>query len=686
VRAGPSSRDRGPAVDPVVVPRQLPAAAAHFVGRVAELKALDELFDQTGGEDDAIGPAVIISAIDGTAGIGKTALALRWAHRAADRFGDGQLYVNLRGFDPSASPAAAATVLRRFLDAFAVAPDRIPADLDTQVDLYRSLVAGKQMLIVLDNARDAEQVRPLLPGTAGCLILITSRNRLTDLIAVDGAVPLTVDLFTTGEARELLARRLGADCAGREPAAITEIVDLCGRLPLALNIAASWAATHPRTPLWHLAAELRDAHQRLDLLSAGRGAANLRAVFSWSYDTLSDPAARMFRLLGVHPGPEVGLAAAASMAAVDLDEARRSIGDLTAVHLLTELAHGRYGIHDLLRAYAAERAGGDEERTAAINRMLDHYLHTARAAALLLFPARDPIDLCPPAPGTAPESIADAWRALAWFDTEYPVLLAATALAVTAGFDRHAWQIPACIAPYLERRGHWPDYAASQRLALAAAERTVDRAAQAGAHCLLARATGRLGAYAAAHDHLQQALALYQALDDRTGQAHTHHSLGWVFGQQRRYHDALGHAHQALELYRAAGHRTGQARTLNTVGWYGSLLGRHEQAVTYCRQAVDLHRELGNHDGAADAWDSLGHAYQHLSRPADAIACYRQALDLFRRLGDQHQQADTLTRLSEAYRAAGDHASARHARNRALAILDELRRPTEAPGASRVRP
>ncbi len=670
LRVAPAAREA------VAVPRQLPAAAAHFVGRAAELKALDELLEQA---DDQGETAVVISAIEGTAGIGKTALALRWAHEAAGWFRDGQLYINLRGFDPSASPVPATTVVRRFLDAFAVPPERIPADVDAQADLYRSLVAGKRMLIVLDNARDPEQVRPLLPGAAGCLILITSRNRLADLVAVEGAVPLTVGLFSTGEARELMARRLGAESAAREPASLTEIVNLCGRLPLALNIAASWAATHQTTnqedPLKHLAAELRDAHQGLELLSAGRGSANLRAVFSWSYDTLTEPAARMFRRLGLHPGPDFSIAAAASLAAVGPDQARRAVGELMAVHLLNEQTSGRYAMHDLLRAYAAEQAGLDDERAAATNRMLDHYLHTARAAARLLFPARDPVEVGEPAPGAAPEAIADERHALAWFDAEHVVLLAATVLAADAGFDQLAWQLPTCVAPYLERRGHWHDYATAQRIALAAAERTGDLAAQGNAHCLLARAHGRLGSYAEANEHLQRALVLYRALDDHTGQAHTHHSLGWVCGQQGRYQDALDHALHALALYRAAGHRTGEARTLNTVGWYGSLLGLHQPALIYCQQALELHRELGNHDGEADAWDSLGHAHHHLGQHPEAVACYQHALDLFTTLGDQHQQADTLTRLGDVYCAAGDSEAARDAWSQALGILTDLRRP-----------
>ncbi len=349
----------GPASSPARVPRQLPGAVPHFTGRSEELARLSQITDQARSQAPG---TVLISAIGGTAGVGKTALAVHWAHQVANRFPDGQLYVDLRGFGPSCAPMPAATAVRRFLDALAVPAERIPADLDAQIGLYRSLLAGKRILIVLDNARDPDQVRPLLPGAAGCMVLITSRSRLTDLIALDGAIPLTVDLLTTREARELLVRRLGRARVSGEPAAADELIGLCARLPLAVNIAASGALAHPRTPLSSLAAELRDTRRRLDLLSAGTGAANLRAVFSWSCQTLSSPAARMFRLLGRHSGPDISIAVAASLAATGPDQARRALDELTAAHLLTEHAHGRYRLHDLLRAYATEQAQAASHR------------------------------------------------------------------------------------------------------------------------------------------------------------------------------------------------------------------------------------------------------------------------------------------------------------------------------------
>jgi hypothetical protein len=384
--------------------QQLPAAVAHFAGRTGELATLTGLLR---GRAER-GGTVVISAIGGTAGVGKTALAVHWAHQVADRFPDGQLYVNLRGFDPSGSVMAPAEAVRRFLDALQVPPERIPVDLDAQAALYRSQLACKRMLVVLDNARDTVQVRPLLPGAPTCLVVVTSRGQLTSLVAVDGAHPLTLDLLTEAEARELLARRLGPDRIAAEPQAVEQIVGCCARLPLALSIAAA-RAEQSGFPLAALAGELAETGRRLDVLDAGDAAGQVRAVFSWSYTALSSAAARLFRLLGLHPGPDISAAAAASFAAVPPAETRRLLAELVRASLLTEHTPGRYAFHDLLRAYAVDVTHTHDpadQRRAAVGRMLDHYRHTAHTAERLLNPARDPIPLAllPPGPGVTPEN------------------------------------------------------------------------------------------------------------------------------------------------------------------------------------------------------------------------------------------------------------------------------------------
>jgi hypothetical protein len=351
----------------------------------------------------------VISVISGTAGVGKTALALRWAHQVADQFPDGQLNMNLRGFDPGGVPVPAQQAVQAFLVALGVPAERIPAGSDARAALYRSQLAGQRVLIVLDNCRDADQVRPLLPGAPGCLVLVTSRSQLTGLAATEDARLLALDVMSEDEASELLASRLGAERTAADPAALAGLISACARLPLALGISAARAAGRPSFPLAVLAAELRDASGRLDALEVSEPPASIRAVFSWSRRYLSRPAAQMFWLQGVHPGPEVTVSAAAALAGVTTRAARRALDELTAASLLAERVPGRYACHDLLRAYAAELADaqGRAARRAASRRMLDHYLYTAHAADRLLDPARDPIMLVPRAAGVAPEPLAD---------------------------------------------------------------------------------------------------------------------------------------------------------------------------------------------------------------------------------------------------------------------------------------
>jgi tetratricopeptide (TPR) repeat protein len=622
---------------------------------------------------------VVITAIGGTAGIGKTALAVRWAHQAAASFPDGQLYVNLRGFDRTGTPVPAEVAVRGFLHALGVPPARIPADPGAQAGLYRSLLAGRRMLVVLDNARDPAQVRPLLPGSPGCLALVTSRNQLTGLAAVDGGHSLILDLLSPQEARDLLAHRLGAGRAAAEPEAVEELIGLCARLPLALNITAARAAARPGFPLAVFAAQLRQARGRLAALDAGDVTADVRAVFSWSYRALSPAAARTFRFLGIHPGPDATAPAAASLTAVSHEQASAALDELASAHLLTEHTPGRYAFHDLLRAYAADQArtrDTGEEQHQALRRVLDHYLHTACAADRLLRPVRmDMITLAPHPPGTAPEELADDQQAWQWLEAEHPVLLAAIAQAAAHGFDLHACQLLWTLATFLDRRGKWHDSFAAQTVSLAAAQRLGNLAEQPFAHRALGIFCGRLGSYADADTHLHRALDLYRQLGDHAGQGAAHFLLATTRELQGRYREALGHAQQALELYRAAGHQVGQARALNAVGWCSSLLGDHQQALDPCQQALALYRDLGDQMGEAEALDSLGHAHQHLGCHRQAIECYRQALDLFRTLGHRYKEPVTLTRLGDTHHAAGGNDAARDAWEQAQAIFEDLQHP-----------
>jgi DNA-binding SARP family transcriptional activator/Tfp pilus assembly protein PilF len=673
---GPAAKVPAPAepVDPEPArpptPVMLPAAVPGFTGRTHELRALWGLRRRPGG-------SALITVIGGPAGVGKTALAVHWARRAAADFPDGQLYVNLRGFGP-ADPLPPAEALRAFLDALGVPAARLPATLDGRQALYRSLLDGRRMLIVLDNARDPAQVRPLLPATPTAMVLITSRSELAGLVASDGARTLTLDVLSGTEAYQLIAGRLGEPRLAAEPEAADELIGLCARLPLALAITAARAVAHPGFTLAALAAELRDARGRLDALSTGEDATDVRAVLSWSYQSLQSPAARMFRLLGLHPGPEITAAAAASLAGTGLAEARRLLRELTRCHLLAEPAAGRYAFHDLLRAYAAEQASAvdsDDDRRAATGRMLDHYLHTAHAAAMAINSARGSLDLCPPRPGTVPENVDGHDRAMAWFAAEHQVLLSVITLAAEVGFDGPAWQLPWTLADYLQWQGQWDDLVAIQHIALAATERLSDTEAQAKAHLSLGRACFSLRSWKDARSHLSRALELYVGLGDRVGQARCHINLGKVAERLGHHRGALSHARQALTLFDETGNQPGQARALNNVGWYHALLGDHDQALMRSKQALVLQRKLGDRCGEANTWDTLGYSHHHLGDHAQATSCYQRAANMFEEIGDRTGQAETLIHLADARSAAGSGEAAIAVLRQALRLLDEMHHP-----------
>jgi DNA-binding SARP family transcriptional activator/Tfp pilus assembly protein PilF len=666
------------APDPVpgpelAVPHQLPAAVRHFCGREGELTALTGLLDEAGPAGGA--GAVVIG---GTAGVGKTALALHWAHQNAGRFPNGQLYVNLRGFDPSGAPMMPAQVLREFLSALGVQPNQIPVDTGAQAGLYRSMLAGRRMLILLDNARDADQVRPLLPGNPACMVIVTSRRPLTGLVAAEGAHLISLDVLTRREARDLLARHLGTSRLVADSPAVDELIRLCAQLPLALTIAAARAAAHPRFPLAALTADLRGTHGQLDTLDTGDATTSVRVVFSWSQRSLTVPGARMFRLLGLHPGPDVSATAAASLAGMASAQARGALAELVTTSLIAEQAPGRFAFHDLLRAYAAELAGGmehEQERQDAIRRVLDYYLHTAHAAVVMLYPTRGELALCPPHAGAQPDSFPGYRQAWAWLDAEYPVLIGVIAVAFDAGFDAHAWQLPWMLAEFQDRRGRRQDWAACQRTALAAATRLADPQAQGRAHRDLGYAYARLGAFCDADTHLRHAFDLYRRLGDHAGLARAHYARARLFEFQDDQERALGEAQRALRSYQTAGHLGGQARMLNAVGWYLAQQGHYERAVSHCQQAITLLRDLGDRAGEADAWDSLGFAHHHLGHHTEAVACYTRAMDPYRDLGDRGSQAAALTRIGDTYDAAGNHSAARGAWRQALTIFNELRDP-----------
>jgi tetratricopeptide (TPR) repeat protein len=649
------------------VPRQLPADVAGFVGRGAGLAALDRLLDPT-----APANTVVVSAVSGTAGVGKTALALHWAHRVAELFPDGQLYVNLRGYDASGVGTEPAEAVRGFLDAFNVAPAQIPTGLDAMAALYRSLMAGRRMLVLLDNARDAEQVRPLLPGSAGCRALVTSRDRLAGLVATDGAEPVALDLLSPAEADALLRRRLGPRRLADEPDAVDDIIARCARLPLALTVVAARAATRPRLALRQLAAELGE--QRLDTLTGGDHASDLRAVFSWSYERLSPPARRLFRLLGLHPGPDIGRAATASLAGLAPGPTRRLLDELCAAHLLTEYRPDRYRLHDLLRDYAAELTVEKSERRTAWRRLLDHYLHSGRAAALRLNPEWD-LGADPRLRrGEVREPLTTLAQAMTWFGVELPVLIAVIRAAGPA-YDADTWRLAWTLTDYVERGGRWGEWETAHLAGLAAAERLADPYAQAFLHRGLGRARMWQGRPDESSDHLRRSLELFAGLGDLGGQARVHHNLSQLYGMGDDNAAALAHAREALSLARAIGDRAFVAKELNAVGWWSAHVGDLEPALAACEEALALFRVLGDPSLEASTLDSVGFIRHRLGHHEQAIERYEEAARIMRHLGDRYGVAIVHLHLGDSHHALGRDDRARAVWERALAGFEALAHP-----------
>jgi DNA-binding SARP family transcriptional activator len=660
------------------LPRQLPAGIGDFVGRADSLASLDGLLD---AESDAMA----LAAVSGPPGVGKTTLAVHWAWQVMDRFPDGQLYVNLRGFDPSGQVMEPSEAVRGFLAALRVPPERIPSDFDAQVGLYRSVLAGKRMLILLDNARDVAQVRAFLPGSGsgGCLTLVTSRSDLTGLIATQGARAIVLEPFGVDDAHQLLERRLGSERVAAEPAAVEDMLAHCAGLPLAVAIVAARATAHSDFPLESVAADLRMS-RGLDAFASTDVTADVRAVFSWSYSQLTPAAARLFRLLGLHPGPDIGRSAAASLASVPVRQARQLLAELCDARLVTETTANRYGLHDLLRVYAAELAEADEteaERDEAIRRLVGHYLQVAEAAARLSAPyGWEPSTHAPrPSVDTGrfiDEQFADVEGAVEWFDSERSVLMRIVVAAVRRGLVREAFRIAWHVGKFFDRRGHWHDYVELEAMLLEVAERLGDRELLTYAYAAYGRAVVRLDRNADARAYLGRAYELCGQVGDVLGQARMRRTVGWIAEREANYPAAFAATKEAYDLCRTVTdsvvHEAGAAELLSALGWCHTLLGDFASALVCCRLAVPVLQEHGYLDGEAHVWDTMGYAHHELGQFVEALDCFQRALPIMRRLGDAFAQADTLIRIAASHAATGALAEAAVARNEALSIIDTL--------------
>ena len=651
------------------IPRQLPAGPAWFTGREPELAALTRIVDTI----TPAGRTVVISAIAGTGGIGKTWLALRWAYRHLDQFPDGQLFVDLHGFAPSGEPMTPDSAVRGFLDALGISSDRIPVDLDAQTALYRSTIAGRRMLIVLDNAADATQVTPLLPCSQTCTVLITSRRQLPDLAAVHH-VPLGV--LTETEAHDLLCTRLGADRIAAEAEAVETLLACCGGFPLALSIMIGRALAHPDFPLSVLAAELGDDTRALEALDTGDPAASLPAVLSWSLRALTSEQIRVFGLLGIAPGPDISLPAAASLTALSTGQTQAVLQELENASLLQQHTPGRYRMHDLIRRYATDIA--EDVRDEALRRVLDFYVHTAHAADRLLAPHRPLIHFDPPIPCVHPHPLPAGPAALAWFDAEHPNLLAAQHTAAGHALHSTVWQLTWTMDVFHHRRGRRDDQLAAALAGLDAAAHLPDPTTLMLAHQLVGSAYADLERYEEGIGYLHQALALAEKHDDIVQQARTHRGLSHAWEQRGDDRQALAHATSDLALQRVLDLPAQEAIALNQVGWFAARLGDYDTARRHCQDSLTLHRQNDNPSGEAAAGDSLGYIAYRTGNHQEAIRHYQHVLTVLDALGNTFQTAGVLDAIGQPYVALGEYEQARAAWREALRLYQEQGRDTDA--------
>ncbi|WP_460401304.1 ATP-binding protein [Actinophytocola sediminis] len=571
-------------------PRQLPREITHFTGRETELDKLDASLAH---EQPS---TVVISAIAGAPGIGKTSLALRWAHHRQDQFPDGQLYVNLRGYDtgPPLSPNHA---LESFLQALGLSHQHIPEDTDAKAGIYRSILAGRKILVLLDNAATPDQIRPLLPNEPACLVIVTSRNRLSGLVARDGAHRISLDVLTPHEASSLLKDIIG-DRTDREQEATAELARRCDYLPLALRIAAERVANRPHLTIADLVHELAAEQRRLDILANDDDeTTTVRTVFSWSYHALPNRTAEVFRLLGLQPGPTISLDAATALTSTSITQTRSHLDTLVSVNLLTETSDGRYQFHDLLRAYAAEQAITDEPaglRDEATQRLYEWYLHTAHAALFSYYPQHPELPIDPQPRSCRSLAFIDRNHARGWFVDEYANLMALIRGAFDAGQYTAGWQLPQAFDCYVGNERTASDRIAIHELGLSSAQHVGHKLGEFWAHLSLGEAWAGARRHSDAIICLRRALAIAQDIGYTFGQGAALGDLAYSYVEVGRYADAAECAEQALDIDRSINHRRNQAITLIALGNALRGMGQLDQAFTHIHQGLDIATAIEN--------------------------------------------------------------------------------------------
>jgi len=665
---------------PQVVPCQLPLDVPGFTGRDDELAQLDGLL--AAAEDRSAAAAIVL--VTGTAGVGKTALAVHWAHHVRDHFPDGSLFVDLRGYDPTALPMRPDEVLERFLRALGVPPAAIPATLEERAALFRTQLSTRRMLIVLDNAAKSEQVRWLLPGSPNCPVVVTSRSRLSGLAARDGARRIQLGLLSQAEAVALLRRVITTARVDAEPAAAVELAKLCANLPLALRLAAERVSARPHLTLTDLIPELANEYDRLNLLAADDDATAVRAAFSWSYRALAADAARTFRLLGLHPGPDISLAAVSALTGTSRHQARALLHTLIDMHLLQETSRDRYQLHDLLQVYAHDRAQAEEparERDAAVGRVLDWYLYTADAADRILMPQRRHVPLDLPQPGCHPRELGSPSAALKWCEAERLNLVAATRYAARTGRNDVAWKLPCSLWSYFNVRSRWSDWFTTNDIGIAAARRGNDKYGESLLLTSIANAYRDVRRHDEAFDRFEQAIAISRQIGEPWVEAAAHTLLSIAHRDLWQLDEARDHCQSALRLFRADGDAWGTAWALYMLGEICGGLRQHDQAIEHTKQALALFADTKDEWGKVRTLSLIGQIYRNVRRFGEATEYCRQALAGARQIDNQHGAALALYTLGKVQHDTGRNDAARESWHQALAIFEQL----GAPQAVKVR-
>lgn len=658
-----------PAPFVIPLPRQLPVRPVHFTGRDAELSRLESLLS---GQAALPVSAVVVTAIAGAAGIGKTSLALWWAYRALSRFPDGQLYLNLRGYDPD-PPLAPAQALDTILRSLGLPAERIPSGVEAMAALYRSVLSERRMLILLDNASAADQVRPLLPNAAGCTVLVTSRSRLSGLVARDGAHRVTLDVLTADEAERLLRHIIGHERADAEPGALAQLARRCAYLPLALRVASERVASHPHLTVADLVQELNAEVGGLDTLAADddEGTA-VRTVFSWSYRDLPPPTGQLFRLLGLHPGPDISLAAAASLCGEDTTRTRRELELLVSVHLIAEIERNRFQFHDLLRAYAVERVMADESdtlRREAVDRLFQWYLHTAHAAMVAFYPQHPAIPVDPKPDDCVTLTFADREHARRWFADEYVNLIAIIRRTSAVTQHRVGWQLPIAIDSYLVEDHRVADQIIVHELGLAAAQHAEDQLGQRWAYGLLGEAYYHAQRHEDAITCLQRGLEIAEQIGDDFGKAATLGDLARSCIELQRYREAIDYSLEALRINRDIGNRRNEGIDLLHLGNALSFVGSHTEGLKHLEEGHEILRDIGATGSEAIALRLIARTLNVDGRGDDAVGHLRRAAALYRELHVDHWYGETLRECGEVLAGLGRSVEARDAWREAADVL-----------------